>query len=83
MKDSFSLYRKRHACICNSSRGAANLHAAIFFGEVGAVLPHGWTAGSPELLHSGCLLCGRLLDQIQKLLSPANTLHHDCHHLWQ
>ena len=57
------------------------LPAAVLLCKVGTVLPHSWASSSSEFLHSGAFLGCRLLDQVQKLLSPANTLHHDCHHL--
>ena len=46
-----------------------------------AVLAHSRAASSSELLHCGALLGCGLLYQLQKFLAPADTLHHDRHHL--
>lgn len=55
--------------------------AAVLLGEVGAVLTHCWPTSGPKLLHCGAFLGSGLLYQLQKPLSPANALHHDCHRL--
>lgn len=62
------------ACLCVSG-WAVNLPAAIFFGEMMAILAHCRTTGCTKLLLCGALLSSGLLYQLQKRFSPARLLH--------
>ena len=74
-----TLFHRPDAKLCETTAGGSP--AAVLLGKMGAVLSHGRPASSPKLFHCRSLLGRGLLNQIQKLLPPAYTLHHNRHQL--